>query len=302
MALKTETTEGVGLHFAYSDEPNPDELFQGDLLVRTPELESLLARLYPWIHQNRNTYQYFVVLTQSCDLVLRGTPNARADHITLAAVRPLDLLLRRDVFRLQSSLERKHEICFSERKEGFIRRMERLISNEEPPYFYFHPSAETPFQEAHVAFLRISFALRTEDHYGKCLEAKKLQLAEPFRAKLGWLTTHVFGRVATEDFPESERSRMASEYVGSIQGLRWYRRSTLQHAAHRGRGTGALDQLTAEELDDLLRGVEKETHVGLVAQRVLEIVREVLTANDDDLLALQQELARDLQLRRLIEG
>ena len=80
----------------------PPQLFQGDVLERTGEIEAILERLYPYAYQNPEKYPYFVVLTQSCDLVEDNTRERKAEHITLAAVRPLHLFLEHEVAKLQT--------------------------------------------------------------------------------------------------------------------------------------------------------------------------------------------------------
>ena len=61
------------LHFCYaqSNDYLSEELSQGDILKRTPELDEILAKVHPHFHQHRKNL-YFMVLTQSCDLVIRN--------------------------------------------------------------------------------------------------------------------------------------------------------------------------------------------------------------------------------------
>jgi len=178
-------------HFQYEDKENEqaycdNQLFQGDIVERTQAIEDILRELYPYAHQNPERYPFFVVLTQSCDLKVDDRRERKAEHITLSAVRPIRLFLEQEVLKLQAPVLREVGICLTKDKPGLLRRIERLLSNEEYPYFYLHPSAETPFTEAHVAYLRITFPLRTDPHYNACLAGKRAQLAPEFQAKLGW--------------------------------------------------------------------------------------------------------------------
>lgn len=91
------------LFLAYR-KPDSEDLRQGDLLAKTKEIEQVITTVHPYYL--RDDYTYFIVLTQSCDLVRRKgkTPNSR--YITIAAVRPLDLVIRREVERYQDELEK----------------------------------------------------------------------------------------------------------------------------------------------------------------------------------------------------
>ena len=188
-------------HFQYEDAAgfHADQLFQGDILERTGSLENVLKDLYPYAHQNPKKYPYFVVLTQSCDLIADNRRYRKAEHITLCAARSIRILLEQEVSRLQAPVLRQLGICLTKDKQLLFNKIERLLSNEEHPYFYLHPSEQTPFSNGLVAYLRVTFPLRTDMHYDTCLEAKRVQLAPEFQAKLGWLTTLVYGRVATKD-------------------------------------------------------------------------------------------------------
>ena len=55
-------------HFTYDEQDKLDKatLFQGDILEKTKDLENLFF-IY---HKYYTKYDHFIVLTQSCDLVL----------------------------------------------------------------------------------------------------------------------------------------------------------------------------------------------------------------------------------------
>src|ERR1035437_4182653 len=79
--------------FASPEQTEQNSLLQGDLLVRNEELQSILSQAHGY-YAAAPDYNYFLVLTQSCDLVRRRSkPTAR--YITLAAARPLTLVVDR---------------------------------------------------------------------------------------------------------------------------------------------------------------------------------------------------------------
>lgn len=51
-----------------------------------------------------------------------------------------------------------------------------------------------------VAYLKLSIALKSKEHYDKCLAAKKIELADEFKAKLGWMVGNMYSRVGTADW------------------------------------------------------------------------------------------------------
>jgi hypothetical protein len=90
------------MHFTYNHELSSGELCQGDVLKRTPELDELLKEVHPHFHRKAD-YKYFIVLTQSCDLVIRAGGRCKAPYITIAAVRPVSTILGRQIESLKTS-------------------------------------------------------------------------------------------------------------------------------------------------------------------------------------------------------
>ena len=188
-----------GSHFTYKTPADIAQLQQGDILNKTDEIKSLLEIVHP--HYLKEDYLYFIVLTQTCDLWRRGAKPCKAPYITLAAVRPLDLLLEREIkqYQNQHALSKGKIIdkSFYVKLASFI---EKLLNNNAPEYFYLHEDAGLGFSESCVAFLRLSIAIKAKEHYDKCLKAKVLELDDTFKAKLGWLVGNMYSRVGTEDW------------------------------------------------------------------------------------------------------
>ncbi len=271
-------------HFQY-DDLEKDALFQGDILERTDSLVSVLQALYPYPHENPKKYSYFMVLTQSCDLARGNGRSPKAEHITLAAVRPLQLFLEQEILKLQKfPVFQKIGICIAEKRTGFLQRVERLISNEMHPYFYLHPTEKTPFMEPMIANLRITFPFRTRDHFDVCLNAKKAQLEPEFQAKVGWLTTLVFGRVGTRDFDPDVRHALASEYVNGVPGIEWLKSKVLQEQARKLKLTGRFSELTEDELEQIVDGVEEQPRLEAIADVIVCLAKEIWPDADDPLI------------------
>jgi hypothetical protein len=187
------------MHITYDPNLSETELMQGDVLQRTPALDELLKTVHPHFYQHPKN-RYFLVLTQSCDLVIRQGGRCKAPYISLAPVRSLDLVLDRQL--AQSSLaEVKADlhVVTARNKQKLFDFLQRLYNNNEPSYFYLD-SGDTPLEADCVAFLNLSIAIKAELHFPTCLEAKILQLNDTFQAKLGWLVGQMYSRVGTRDW------------------------------------------------------------------------------------------------------
>jgi hypothetical protein len=187
------------LHFTYEPEPSKVDLMQGDVLFRTPELDEILKSVHPHFYENRENL-YFIVLTQSCDLVRRVGARCKAPYITVAPVRSLDLVVERHLAQQPRPNVNADMLVLSTKFKGKATDfLARLFNNNEPGYLYLD-SEDTDLSSDCVAFLNLSIALKSELHFDKCLAAKIAQLTSTFQAKLGWLVGQMYSRVGTEDF------------------------------------------------------------------------------------------------------
>ena len=85
-------------------------------------------------------------------------------------------------------------------KDRAYQVIERLYNNTEPEYFFLYKEEALEFPESMVAYLKVSIALKSSEHYDECLKAKKMELADEFKAKLGWLVGNMYSRVGTADW------------------------------------------------------------------------------------------------------
>src|ERR1041385_7046579 len=188
------------MHFTYEPKPDIKVLCQGDVLTRTEGIDAILREVHP--HYLKDDYKYLMVLTQTCDLVRRFEGNRCASrYLTLVAVRPLRLVVERQIERYQHhALEREFGFCNSKNRPKIEEFMESLLNNNNHDFFYLHKEPTIEFIEPHCAFLALSIAVKSEIHYDTCLAAKRLQLSESFQHKLGWLTGNLYSRVGTSDW------------------------------------------------------------------------------------------------------
>lgn len=81
------------IHFTYKEYMEKNSLCQGDILEKTDDLTAILKEVHPYFLNDG--YKYFMVLSQSCDLVRRNGKTCKTPYITLAAVREYSDFLER---------------------------------------------------------------------------------------------------------------------------------------------------------------------------------------------------------------
>lgn len=190
------------MHFTYTA-PEEGTLRQGDILINSGDLYEVIKEIHP--HYSLDQYKYFQVLTQSCDLVRRvsnSEEKCKARYITLAAVRTLDDVIKRFIDEsVPNNFSFDNKICCGSRYEGKLKEfLRKLFNNNESNHFFLRSDEEFGFYEDCCTLLHLSIAIRAYQHYDKCLKAKKFELNEVFRAKLGWLVGNIYSRVGTQDF------------------------------------------------------------------------------------------------------
>jgi hypothetical protein len=201
-------------HFTYCLPQNPD-LQQGDILLKSPELIKIIGEVHP--HYLKDDYHYFIILTQSCDLVRRKPDHCNARYMTLAAVRPLNLAIEREIGKYQTEFDKLAMVCSNDNKYKVLNFIERLLNNNDPEYFYLHEAPQFSLFESSCVFLRLSIAIKAELHYNACLDSRILSLDEVFQAKLGWLVGNIYSRVGTEDWVPNHLSK--TEFIRKAKRL-----------------------------------------------------------------------------------
>lgn len=203
------------MHFTYEELPSATELCQGDVLARTTEIDALLKSVHPHFYSKPDNL-FFMVLTQSCDLVPRGdtASECKAPYITITPVRPIEHVLSRQISALQSSgISADLPVLTDKAKSKLSEFLQRIYNNNEQGYFFLESSG-TPLPSDCCAYLNLSIAIKASKHYSICLAAKRLQLTDTFQAKLGWLVGQMYSRVGTQDW---EHKTLNSKIQSTIQ-------------------------------------------------------------------------------------
>jgi len=205
------------MHFTYSD-PNSEsknnvDLSQGDILRRTPELDAILKEYHPYYEQNIHN-KYFIVLTQTCDLVRRSGIHCKSKYIAIAPVRSLTLVVKK---KIESYKDKKINfdipVC-SDKFEKLIENfLKKLFNNNETEYFYLHEDKSLQFPESCCVFLRLSISIKAKENYKTCMMARTLGLNESFRDKLGWVLGQIYSRVGTQDWERNKLEEMLKKQL-----------------------------------------------------------------------------------------
>lgn len=200
------------IHFTYKPEIDKDSLCQGDILMITEELKDVLKEIHPYFLNKQ--YEYFMVLSQSCDLVQRTGNRCKTPYITLAAIRKYSSFLERIITR-DKYAEAIGGLFLMDEKNltRIFPVIERLYNNTEPEYFFLYKEQALDFPDPMVAYLKVSIALKSYEHYDKCLNAKKIELTDEFKAKLGWLVGNMYSRVGTADWQSSKTDEEKIENI-----------------------------------------------------------------------------------------
>ena len=206
------------IHFTYKEHMEINSLCQGDILEKTADLTAILKEVHPYFLNDE--YKYFMVLSQSCDLVRRNGKTCKTPYITLAAVREYSDFLERTLVSNKMAENYNGIFLVEERAKARVTQLvERVYNNTEPDYFFLYKEDALNFPKSMVVYLKVSIALKSELHYGICLNAKRLELSDEFKAKLGWLVGNMYSRVGTTDWEskmtDKARRQMIEDEVNS---------------------------------------------------------------------------------------
>ncbi len=200
-------------HYVYR-EPNKTTLNQGDVLQKTAALITHLDQYHRY-YAHHSDYKYFIVLTQTCDLVLRDGV-CKSPYITVAAVRPVEEVLRREAASYQVPWQREAGVVGAKSAEKLVMFLTSLLDNNQDGYFYLHQDVGLGIQQSCCAFLPLAVTLKI-DHYKLCLDAKIAELSDTFQAKLGSILGNMYSRVASpewnEYYPDNKVGKEASKLL-----------------------------------------------------------------------------------------
>ena len=212
------------MHWAYKTSEAID-LEQGDILARSEYLTEVLTRYHPY-YAGHQLNAFFIVLTQSCDLVKRDA-QFKVPYISIAPVRPLAAIIEREFERyFRNHKPGAQPFATLEEKNRLAEFLERIFNNNNPRYFYLEKQPDKGLAVDMCAVLSLAISIKVE-HYDQCLNARVLQLHENFQSKLGWLVGQSFSRVATRDWSDSELEVKIADVLG--RAAVWVKDEDVKH-------------------------------------------------------------------------
>ena len=285
-------------HFTYC-QPSSD-LQQGDILRRTDELIDIIKEYHSYY--TKEDYTHFIILTQTCDLVRRkGT--CSASYITLAAIRPFELVLKKEFKKYQNYFSKRAGVGNKKHKGRLKNFLESLMNNNHKEYFYLHEEHDYGFNQSACVFLRLSVAIKSDVNYEKCLNSRILSLNEVFRAKLGWLVGNIYSRVGTQDWTDSIEKNEFEKFIDDkLEGLfNWYDDKQLKAAEKHA--DKQLIETGGENLRNYIESIKPPKRKDIVLDRVIEILNDsAIIQGDKELRTLRMKLSNDSLLSNKLAG
>jgi hypothetical protein len=287
-------------HYVYI-EPDPTTLNQGDVFDRTTELLGIIAESHPQ-HAADEDIKFFLMLTQSCDLVRRGGI-CGAEHLQLAAVVPVDEAVRREAAKWQESAwQRELSAISSKDREKIFLFILRLIDNNEPGLFFLHQDVQTKIHLQCCAILARSITIPCV-YYDACLRAKVAQLTDTFQAKLGSLIGSMYNRVGTVEWDSHYKTNPVANEANKI--LRRTLRVVPEDQMREGladlkRQEGGLAGKSAEEIYNYITKTKILSRAKKFEQRAVPALRETVKPMSQIKGRVQTALKQDAELRAQI--
>lgn len=202
-------------HWTYDPLDPEEDLYQGDIIGRSDHLLKVLRPVHGYFCDPK--YLGFLVISQTCDLVVRGG-ECKTRYINLAVIRSLDDVIP-DLLDEECGTPIPG-VLSEDKKSNAKQLIERIINQNEQAHgmLYLHPDGDVQIGVPSIALLRVSIALRAKTHYRTLKDArvKGGRLAPSFRNKLGWLTGNLYSRVDTVDWPEKEGRNNAKKRVDEL--------------------------------------------------------------------------------------
>lgn len=109
------------MHFTYSQtDDSSADLCQGDILKRTIKIDAVFEEFHNYYH-TKVANEFYIVLTQSCDLVRRNNTDCKARYISLAPVRKLRIVLDRYIEGIVYKLVADNlPVCIDKKRDTYI--------------------------------------------------------------------------------------------------------------------------------------------------------------------------------------
>lgn len=290
--------------FVEGNKRDDSTLMKGDLLEKTEFLERVLEKEYVGTNKLLLDSEYFVVLTQSCDLV-RLKKNPKSPFITIASVQHLESALNDHTSKIKDqNIDSQLNICNLSYRTQTLQYLERLLNNSEKSHYCLPVECHSNFSKDYCIVLNLSVAISSE-YYNRCLEAKIGQMEEIFAAKLGWMAGNQFSRVATPDIDELIDNTKGGSSFKSVFMERVFSSATIWLSTHQIKELKKLikhskvsSPISTITLMDLANKVP--SNYSLAINRVFELLSNEKIIDEVQSDKVKKALYVDKNLRNLV--
>lgn len=262
-------------HWSYKNDPSA-YLEQGDVLQNSKSLKELLATYHPYYASNQEN-RFYIVLTQSCDLVVRGA-KCNARYISIAPVRSLKIIVHREFEDKLNKIDVGAPFS-SYRTKGEIERfLERLFNNNEPSYYYLEAEPSAGISDPMCAVLTLPIAFKAE-HYDVLLNSRIISIEDSFQAKLGSLLGQSYSRVGTKDFDQADLKSKVDEITDIL--ATWHEPSDvdkLKELIEARRTNDPNESIDSSVIGKLIQQIPKKKTLAI--ERILNIAAELNLASN----------------------
>lgn len=265
------------MHFTYGNMPG-GILQQGDILKKDEKIAEIFEEVHPYFHR-KSDYTHFIVLTQTCDLVPRKErkDKFKAKYISLAAVRPLYVVVDRKIAEFQNDLARAAKVCSEKHKEKIKNYLISLLNNNVDGYFYLEPDIQAGLPNPSCAFLSLSVPFKAELHYRNFVDARILCLNQVFQAKLGSQIGNMYSRVGTPDWvPDNLSSENFNTKVEKILAVRceWVNERQLLQATRKSKEDKEVLEKSHSEIKNFIKTILIPPKNEIAVKAVFDVMKD----------------------------
>lgn len=187
------------MHFTYEEEMNTDNLSQGDIILASDEIIEIINKYTK--NEEYLSSKYYIILTQSCDLVKSEHRVPKTCFLTIAPMYNLDYFTS---YVCKKNLPEKlvEYKIFDEKTKRCLRdALDKLYENNYKECFFLYKCEERKFPRSQVVFLENLITIKLDDVvYQNFIKEKINELSDIFKAKLGYSFGSLYSRVGTKDW------------------------------------------------------------------------------------------------------
>lgn len=286
--------------FSIYCDPNPDVLFQGDLIQCSDELYELIRKTSDLCGEAKP--DFLSIITQSCDLKkYKKKWKSEVTTISFAikfkqhASTLINGMIANDIDR-----QLLQDKVINNRYESKITSdLCDVIQYRSHEFFLYHNDLSYKIEEDYYIHLRLTIPMQTEAFYGILLKNKVAQLTENFRDKLGYNVSYLFSRVGVDE-PDKEfiggiKSSVLSGYeIISKEVIAELEKSS-HHKSNFNKIANARDRI------DYISKIRVPSQVEIIESVLKKNVKEICGLSDEECKLFSMSVLNSSEIRSLLK-